>query len=191
MKKLLLILLVLILIALGILAALFVLRSKPRSLTTPSQVAPSAFPVASSSPQQQTQQAQTALQLQDGSVIVARNFMNNGTTIEDPANNGTYYLQGSSGACVPDGSCPVAGTQTDFTIVYYSKEHAFVIGLGEEPLGEVRMRAEKYLQQTLGLTNDQMCKLNYSVGTTVYVNATYGTMDNLGFSFCPGAVVLP
>jgi len=49
---------------------------------------------------------------------------------------------------------------------------------------------EQFMLKTLGISQQQLCALNYSVGVTRYVNEQY-TAKNLGFSFCPGAVVLP
>lgn len=127
----------------------------------------------------------------DGREIAVRHFIGNGVTIEDPANAGAYFLAGSNGVCLEDGSCPRAGTEEGFNIVYFSDDQAFVVALTEEPLGERRRAAEQYLMQMLGLREPEMCLLRYIVGTTVYVNQVYGSIPNLGFSFCPGATQLP
>lgn len=127
----------------------------------------------------------------DGLTITVRDFVHNGVTIEDPANEDIYYLSGSSGVCLEDGSCPVAGNDRGFNIVYFEADGSFAVSLNEEPLGEQRRRAEQYLMQALGIGEVELCALRYTVGTTVYVNETYGSMGNLGFSFCPGAVKLP
>lgn len=128
----------------------------------------------------------------DGGTIVTRDFINNGTTIEDPANDDSYYLAGTTGYCYDDGTCASAGSGADgYNVVYYAGDRSFIIGLTREPLGEVRRNAERYLTETLGLTQVEMCALTYYVGTTAYVSSMYGSMGNLGFSFCPGAVPLP
>lgn len=125
-----------------------------------------------------------------GDPLIVRDFIHNGTTVEDPANDGNYYLAGKIDYCAEGEECVVAN-ETDFTIVYFSQGHGFGINLNSEPLGQVRRNAERYLMDVLQITQEQMCSLNYTLGTTVYVNSTYGSMDDLGFSFCPGAVKLP
>lgn len=181
MKKILLsIALVLILITVALLFVAFRKDDKPQpdaNVTFPTATTSTNVPVE--------------LPLTDGSTVRTRNFIQNGTTIEDPANEGNYYLQGTSGACRSDGSCLAAGTQDDFSILYFEQQHTFSISLNREPLGEVRREAETYLKNALGISESEMCKLKYTLGTTGYVNQTYGAIDNLGFSFCPGSVQLP
>lgn len=128
--------------------------------------------------------------LSDGSYVVAKDFVNNGVTFEDPANEGTYYVAGTLDYCLEDGSCPSTGT-TGFAVLYLEEGQEFLIALTEEPLGEMRVRAEQYLKATLGLSDAEMCALKYSVGTSVSVNRTYGSISNLKFSFCPDAIALP
>ena len=128
--------------------------------------------------------------LSDNTTVVTHDFIHNGVTIEDPANPKTYFLAGSSGSCNEAGVCPTAGKDLKFTIVYYPDSNSFNIGLSDEPLGTTRLQAEQYLMKTLGVSEQTMCQLNYSVMTTSYVSKTYGGI-NLGFSFCPGALVLP
>lgn len=128
--------------------------------------------------------------LQNGDMIATLDFVDNGVTIEDPANAGVYYLAGSSGACTPDGACPVAGESGDYSIVYYTTDDSFAIGIMDEPIGKIRIEAEQALQKALGISSENMCSLKYTIGTTAYVNETYGG-ENLGFSYCPGAVALP
>lgn len=126
----------------------------------------------------------------DGQTLAVRDFHNNGITFEDPANPGSYFLAGETGYCLEDGTCPKAGTD-EFSILFTEADQSFIIALAAEPLGEVRVRAEHYLMNALGATREELCSLNYAVGTTVSVNATYSEFENLGFSFCPGAIRLP
>jgi hypothetical protein len=83
-----------------------------------------------------------------------------------------------------------AATSTDYNIGYDGVAKSFTIALLKEPLGNSRKEAEQFLMTTLGITQQQMCSLNYYVGTTYFVNESYDS-SNLGFSFCPGAVALP
>jgi len=126
----------------------------------------------------------------DGTPLLVKDFISNGVTYKDPANDGSYYLAGTLGYCLEDGTCPDTGTP-HFSILYLSEGETFIISLDEEPLGTSRLEAEAYLRRTLGITNEQMCSLDYTVGTTVYVNSVFGSMNTLGFSFCPNAVTLP
>ena len=163
--------------------------TKPSSSLSVSQ---NTFPNSSSTPLTSTtgNGSSMSITLNDGSSVQTRDFLNNGITIEDPANKATYYLAGSSGACSSNGTCPIAGSSTDYTIVYYPIDGSFGVGLATEPLGAVRKEAEQYLMNTLGLSEQQMCSLKYTVMTTTYVSQQFGG-ENLGFSFCPNAVVLP
>jgi hypothetical protein len=163
--------------------------------TSPASTTPVGFPESGTVSNSGTSATSTStskmlINLRNGTKAPANNFITNGTTIEDPANKGTYYLAGSSIECTTGSTCPIAGTEKDFTIVYYPNTQSFNIGLAAEPLGSVRKEAEQYLMKALGLTQDQMCNLTYYIGTTTYVNPQYGG-ENLGFSFCPGAVALP
>ena len=124
------------------------------------------------------------------SKITTKDFLHNGTTVQDPANPSSYYIAGSSGACTSQNNCPKAGTNPDYNIIYNKNDGSFIVGIASEPLGTVRLEAEKALQTELGIPMQQMCSLKYLVITTTYVNQQYGGR-NLGFSFCPGSVELP
>ena len=122
--------------------------------------------------------------------VVMLDFLNNGTTAADLQNPGMYYVAGSPGYCLSDGTCPHGAAATDFNIAYDARAQFFNIALLGEPLGKVRAEAEQLMIKILGISQDQLCTLNYYVGTTYYVNEQYSG-KNLGFSFCPGATVLP
>lgn len=125
-----------------------------------------------------------------GGTVTTNDFIHNGVTLPDTANAGRYLLIGDLGYCPADPKECQAGPETDFSIFYDSAYGSFTIGLLQEPLGQVRVDMEHFLINTLGITQGDMCRLNYYVGTTADVNPTYST-KNLGFSFCPGATVLP
>ena len=125
-----------------------------------------------------------------GGTVVTNDFIHNGVTLLDAANKGRYLLAGNLGYCISDPQKCQAGTQTDFSIFYDSTYGSFTIALLKEPLGGARLEMEQFLMNTLGITQSDMCKLNYYVGTTFDVNVAYSA-ENLGFSFCPGATVLP
>jgi len=122
--------------------------------------------------------------------IETKDFINNGVTIPDVANPGSYLLAGDLGYCLTNPPACRAGSTTGFNIFYDRTSQSFGIALLVEPIGETRHAAEQFLLQTLGVTESQLCALNYYVGTTAQVNALYDDR-NLGFSFCPGATKLP
>ncbi len=132
---------------------------------------------------------QIALPTSLGEEVAANDFLNDGETKPDPANDGVYYLAGTIGYCADGLPCETVET-ADFTVKYDDNAKAFAVGIATEPIGEVRRRAEEFLAKKLGLTEDQMCALNYYVGTTYWVNETYAGV-NLGWSYCPGATPLP
>ncbi len=126
----------------------------------------------------------------DGSTVVTTDFIHNGITIADAANTGRYLLAGDLGYCITDPAKCQAGSYPDFNIFYDTNAQSFTIALLAEPLGATRSAAEQFLMQTLGIGQADMCKLNYYVGATYWINALFAS-KNLGFSFCPGATQLP
>jgi hypothetical protein len=131
-----------------------------------------------------------SLPTRTGGTVSASDFINNGVTVPDTENPGNYYLAGSVGYCLSDGTCPSGAPASDFKVVYFSKEQAFAIGLTQEPIGQARHDAEQFMLSTLGISEADLCNINYYIGTDDEVNPTYAG-KNLGFSFCPGAVALP
>ncbi len=122
--------------------------------------------------------------------VVVTDFIHNGLTGPDTQNPGTYYLAGSPGYCLSDGTCPHGASATEFNITYDTKAQFFTIALVAEPLGTIRGKAERFLLNTLGISETQLCTLNYYVGTVSALNEQFAGR-NLGFSFCPNATVLP
>ena len=126
-----------------------------------------------------------------GVTLAVKDFEHNGQTIQDPHEAGTYTLASNSGYCIEGDNCPTgASATTNFSITYEATDNYFNILLLNEPLGQSRNEAEQFLEGALGISADQLCSLNYSVGTVLSVNATYAG-EELGFSNCPGAVAFP
>lgn len=142
---------------------------------------------ASSTPGAQTLVVPAA----QGSAIITNDFLHNGTTLHDTANPGRYLLAGNLGYCVSDQARCQAGPDVSYNIYYATSTGVFGIALLSEPLGQVRHDMETALMGILGISEADMCRLRYYVGTTSYVNETYAGKSNLGFSFCPGATPLP
>jgi len=133
------------------------------------------FPVSSS---YSTDSPRIAIPAQNNATVNTLNFLTDTGTKEDSANKGYYFL----------GNQPEV--QNPYVIVYIAETHYFNISLLQEPISESRAAAEAYLLQHLGLTKEQLCTLDYMVSVPDSVNNIYSD-ENLGFSFCQGAVQLP
>lgn len=147
---------------------------------------PATLPVAVTSNGQFTIATTTPGSVASGS-IQTTDFINDPAMVKDPINLGYYYL----GYHMPEGIAdPTATTNPPYIISYISATNYFNISLLQEPIGPVRIEAEQYLMTHLGITQNQMCRLDYMVSVPDRVNSQYSGI-NLGFSFCPGATVLP
>lgn len=119
--------------------------------------------------------------------VTAKTIIDDPATVEDPINPGYYYLGYYMNQGVPD---PTATDNPPYIIEYISATQYFNIALLQEPIGPVREEAQQYLMSHLGVSQGQMCQLDYMVSVPVRVNPQYAGI-NLGFSFCPGATTLP
>jgi hypothetical protein len=125
-----------------------------------------------------------------GGTIKTKDFIHNGITIpSDDGLPGSYILAGSHGYCSDNPTKCRVGPGGNFSIQYNAKADAFNITIGE-PLMQSRHAVEQFLMKTLGITRGEICRLKYSVGTTSGEDYLFAGKE-LGFSFCPGAVVLP
>ena len=120
-----------------------------------------------------------------GESLEVSDFMNNGDTVEDTANLGSYYLGNSFPTVAsPDFVVP------SYTVTYIAATQFFNVVLYKQPLRQSRQDAESYLRQTLGLSLADLCSLNYAVSVPGFVDEAYTSRD-LRFSACPNAVPLP
>lgn len=124
-----------------------------------------------------TQSQWISLATSDEGTMAVLDFLNDPETVVDP-NNSDYYNLGYLVDTSP------------YLITYIASTQYFNIVLLREPIGETRERAEQYLMQHLSISAADLCKLDYTISTPTFVNSQYGGI-NLGFSFCPGATVLP
>lgn len=164
-------------------------QTSPESSST---VQGTGLPVASSAVQNvapETSPQVAAMSVADigGGSIQTANFIADPETVQDPSNAGYYYLGYHTYAGTQDVTATVA---PPYVITYLSATQYFNIALLQEPIGPVREEMQQYLMGHLDISQDQMCKLKYMVSVPDRVNSQYSGM-NLGFSFCPGAVVLP
>jgi hypothetical protein len=74
--------------------------------------------------------------------------------------------------------------------ITYGTDSSIAIALVKEPLSEARLAAESRLRDLLRLSDEEMCKLQVTVGVP-YSTAQLFAGKNLGLSFCPGATELP
>lgn len=148
-------------------------------------------PGTSSATTSASQAKQMTVKDQTGHEVIVSDFINNGTTIQDRQNKSQYLLAGNLGYCDSDPKKCQAAPAANFMIYYDTPTNLFSVVLTDEPIGQARSEAENFLMTSLGITQAQMCSLKYLVGVTRYVNEKYAWVDNLGFSFCPGATVLP
>lgn len=80
-------------------------------------------------------------------------------------------------------------TSTPFIIYYFEEDRSVQVILYEQPIGKTRRLAENELLSKYSLSEQDACTLTYQVTVPMSVDEEYyGT--NLGFSFCPGSVVL-
>lgn len=159
----------------GIVVTIFYLRSAtavPNSPTNPfgTSVLPGAVSTGEYIP----------VHTSSGAVISVPNFLQGHEAMELP--NGKYYA-----VYGPEYS-PEGFT---FAITYSEPASEFLVTLTSEPIGAARKEAERYLKGMLTLTAEELCGLNIAVTVTPIVNEAYSQYENLGLSFCPGAVALP
>lgn len=131
-----------------------------------------------------------AVRGQGNETIRVNDFIRNGETVADPLNPASYVLAGDTGYCLADGTCPHGAETEKFQISFDEGSNTFSIALTAEPLSTARAEAEQFLMERLGVDSATLCKLNYFVSTTYWVNESYANR-NLGFSACPGAALLP
>jgi hypothetical protein len=77
-----------------------------------------------------------------------------------------------------------------FSVYYLESTGNLTITLYDEDTKAARVQAEEYIKDVLPYSESELCLLDVTVITNEYVNPTYAGL-NLGFSFCPGTVVIP
>lgn len=118
---------------------------------------------------------------EENTAVVVKDFRQYPGVKSPPHNPNQYYLFG--------GLDPAA-TNEPFSVYYDDTDQSFNVSLLTEPLKGTRQDAEQALRAMLGLEELDMCFLNYQVSVPRWVHETYSG-NNLGFSFCPGATMIP
>lgn len=134
------------------------------------------FPVGQSAPPAVVAAPTLSVPSASGTVAV-RNFLPDADVYEDVRNPGLYEL----------GNEP--GKAERYSIEYIAQTGFFNVTLLEQPLGVVRAEAEAVLRQRLGLSDQQLCALRYSVAVPAFVSVDASGID-YRFSFCSDAVSL-
>lgn len=122
----------------------------------------------------------------DGGSVQVKDFKKDPATTQDSINSGHYYVGPHPYAGFAD---PTASSNPLYVIEYIDADQTFTIGLLQEPIATTRQDMEQFLMQKLGISQDLMCLLKYTVSVSWRVNPLYAGSD-LGFSFCPGATPL-
>ncbi len=121
-----------------------------------------------------------------GQTIQAKDFRMSPDYHKDPANEGLYYLGYHYSGGAPD---PTASENPPYVVGYVAATQYFNITLLQEPIADTRKQVESYLEDLMGLSQEQMCQLDYTVAVPNSVNQIYAGQD-LRFSFCPGAIAI-
>lgn len=177
MKKILLVLIPLVVI---VTIAILFLVLRASDVQPPPETPPSQFPSIPNDPA--LGNAKT-LSLNGGGTIVVRDFLESSATTADPVNPGHYFIGNYVDPTREDAAVP------RYVIEFIDSTGYFSISLLQEPIGEVRQDAERFLQQQLNLPHEDMCRLKYMISVPNRINQSYAGYD-LRFSFCPGAIPL-
>lgn len=174
------------LIILGILALAFVVLSYTRNVSPlPTDEETPLFPV----PHEEVPGTGATRTIQaDGESLVVPDFTEGAPVVQigsDPADvqyDLTPYPEYQEGMIYPT---------HDFDIQFNERDSQFIVSLMTEPLGAARQAAEQRLRALLNVSDETLCTLNVVVGVPHGVHPQLATYQNLGLSFCPGALPLP
>ncbi len=189
MKKLLILSSVLLMVLVAGLVYAFTKKPAPVDTTT----SPVSFPQSTPSNSITTGSANVRIQIEGSTknTISVLDFMHNKETVQDTVNDGDYFLAGSVGYCLVDGTCPAGAVSDEYTISYESKGSLFTVVLLKEPLKNARVHAEAFLISRLGISQNDLCSLKYQVLVASAANDMYADYANVGFSTCTDSIQLP
>jgi hypothetical protein len=169
----------LLVLALGGFAYVFLTAEEPETATEPSNSDPfgglvSDYPDGSRDPGDYL-----TFRLSNGSTVSVPDF----TKQDQPewAGENGYLVNGN-----PEGDYMTTYIPADGT----GNPGSITVVLQAEPLGEKRLQAEEALQAQFRVTDEELCLMGVSVFSQPGLSDVYDRR-NLGLSFCPGAVRLP
>jgi hypothetical protein len=171
-----------LLLVLVIVAGIFFLTKPHNQGNTGNPNGGTGFPIATSTNSGGgTSASQISIVTSDGRTLKVPDFTKAADTVLDPTNKGVYYLSGG---------LDVTETHASYQIFYNQNDQSFGVTLYKEPLGANRQQAEQELMKILRLNQSDLCSLQYYISAGPGVSDVYSS-QNLGFSFCAGAVKLP
>jgi len=83
----------------------------------------------------------------------------------------------------------VANNEISYQIFFDDIDKSFTLSLLQEPLASSRLNAEEALLKRLAVPKNDLCSMKIIVNTPSFVSEDYSG-NNLGLSFCPGAMNL-
>lgn len=119
--------------------------------------------------------------------VTVKDFLNDGETKADPMNPGNYIVYGGTGYCIEE-LCDEDHGNT-FLIEYDSQIRHFSVLIIREPVKDVRKNVQSVLSEKLGVSQQDLCKLNYSVYVPYWVTEDYSGVD-IRFEGCQDALRL-
>jgi len=124
-------------------------------------------------PQQTQKDGKISVPTKDGGVIFVNDFFKNKGTI-------LYEEMGATLKVHPF-----------YTLLFFSDDQSFLIGLTGGDLHTVRTDAEKELITILGITEDEACQISVVTRVPSEVNKKASIGGDYGLSFCPSGKQLP
>jgi hypothetical protein len=161
-----------------LIAIVYTVTHESKDLKDPEVQLGTDFPDGSNVPEE----SPLKLKTQFGEVLQVDNFLLNDNTVPDAQNTGYFYLGNTFPKTEYDSS-------PNYVITYIQETQFFNVTLLKEPLSSARLEAELYLKTVLGLSDVDMCKLQYTLSVPAYVNEEVSSSD-LKFSFCKESVPL-
>lgn len=101
--------------------------------------------------------------------------------------NGEVTMRNFLRNATPLGSNFLLFKNKDFSITYFRRGNAFLIGIDNEPIREVRTQAENTLIGILGIQQQEACKLFVTVALPNWLSPELAGKD-YHLSFCPDGI---
>ena len=119
-------------------------------------------------------------------VVIDSSTGGSSVTVQNPARSANFTDIGSNTYVSDERQL---GSGIGYSVSYFADDNSFAIDISGKPVGQYREAASRYLLETLQITEAQACQLRIYVGVSFDTDPTMSG-QNLGLSFCPGAVNL-